>query len=443
MTELIFSFDTEDFTSNRAADAIYREAKIFEEEGVRGCFCIVGLLADQLVSWSRTDVLEALSHHEINTHSYGHSLHPVVDEYTDIENACEAIDRVVAQERLCLEKIRKATGAQRICAAVLGGNQNSYAAKYAYHKLGLPIYAGSHCDTADGEGTYYCNIYNIAYVASMEGSFFDGDEADIAKLLDRMATRKRAVIYTHPNMAVCKEWWDKLNYEKENPKQFGSFLQSPEHPMEVSERFYGNIRRLLRMVKADPRFKITTYGEVADRLQKEGARVVKHGDIPVIAAHLSASFENIRTPVSLSISDVMLACCDLLQGKAEHVCGDVYGFLDTPYAIEAPVTLCAADIRASAQHIKDDTFLPTAIKVGGIDIGPADWLFAALEVLMGKESVTLTPREQLPSLAVIPNVQKGYKGRWKGTWMYSDSFEDAYLSERLRLQIWTLRFANL
>ena len=38
MTELIFSFDTEDFTSNEAADAIYREAEILREEGVRGCF---------------------------------------------------------------------------------------------------------------------------------------------------------------------------------------------------------------------------------------------------------------------------------------------------------------------------------------------------------------------------------------------------------------------
>ena len=49
-TELIFSFDTEDFTSNTAADAILTEAEILREEGVRGCFCLVGFLADQLVN---------------------------------------------------------------------------------------------------------------------------------------------------------------------------------------------------------------------------------------------------------------------------------------------------------------------------------------------------------------------------------------------------------
>ena len=30
MTDIVFSFDTEDFTSSRTADAIYREAKILE-----------------------------------------------------------------------------------------------------------------------------------------------------------------------------------------------------------------------------------------------------------------------------------------------------------------------------------------------------------------------------------------------------------------------------
>ena len=47
-TKVIFSFDTEDFTSNESANAIYTEAEILREEGVRGCFCLVGLLAQQL-----------------------------------------------------------------------------------------------------------------------------------------------------------------------------------------------------------------------------------------------------------------------------------------------------------------------------------------------------------------------------------------------------------
>ena len=439
MTDIVFSFDTEDFTSKRAADAIYRESKILEEEGVRGCFCLVGLLADQLVAWGREDVLEALSYHETDSHTYGHTLHPMINEYTDIENAYEAIDRVIAEESLAVEKIKKATGVDKIYAAVPPGNQKSYAAMYAYHKMGIPIYADTFCDTVDGEGTYYCNIYHMAYYEAME-SFFNGDEGDIKRLIDKIAKRKRAVIYTHPNSAISVGCWDILNYDKENLVKFGEFLQCPEHPAEVTERFYSNIRTMIRMVKADSRFRITTYKEISEELKKEGERVVKSEDIPYIANRLNTSFESIRYPVSLSISDVMLACRDFLQGKKEHKCGDVYGFLNKPYAVSEEITLKAEDIKASSYTIRDDEFLPSEITVGGVKIGPADWLFAALEILQGKTEARVLPRNQLPSLDVIPETRDAY---FKGTWRHSDSFEDKYLSDRLRWQIWTLRFATV
>ncbi len=439
MTDIIFSFDTEDFTSNRAADAIYREARILEEEGVRGCFCLVGLLAEQLVKWGRTDVLEALSHHEINSHTYGHTLHPMINEYTDIEDVNEAIDRVVKEEGKAVEMIKKATGVDRIYAAVPPGNQKSYAAMYGYHKMGIPIYADTFCDTVDGEGAYYCNIYHLAYYEAME-CFFNGDEKDVAVLVERVAKRKRAVVYTHPNAAISNGWWDILNYDKENLVPFGQFLQCPEHPKEKTEKFYNNIRTFVRMIKEDPRFRITTYEEITRELKTEGERVVKIEDIPEIAKKLNESFENIRTPVSLSIADIMLACRDLLLDKKEHKCGDVYGFLSTPYAISEKVTLLARDIKESARLIKDGEFLPTEIKVGNTVVGPADWLFAALNVLQGENEITIEPRNQLPSLDVIPETRDAY---FKGTWRHSDSFEDKYLSDRLRLQAWTLRFANI
>ena len=91
MTDIIFSFDTEDFTSSVAADAILREAEILKEANIKGGFCLVGLLAKQLVNWGRKDVLDALKFHEIGNHSYGHSLHPTINEYTDIADFDELV----------------------------------------------------------------------------------------------------------------------------------------------------------------------------------------------------------------------------------------------------------------------------------------------------------------------------------------------------------------
>jgi peptidoglycan/xylan/chitin deacetylase (PgdA/CDA1 family) len=438
MTDIIFSFDTEDFTSSRAADGILYEANLFREEGVKGCFCVVGLLAKHLKEWGRYDVIEALSHHEIGTHTYGHTLHPMINEYTDIEDFYEAQDELIRQESLGVEYIKQVLGVDKVYAACPPGNQKSYVAMYGYHKMGVPIYADTFCDTVDGEGSYYCNIYHVAYYEAME-CFFNGDENDVKALLEKVAKRKRAVIYTHPNSAASIGCWDILNYDKENLVEFGKFLECPPQPREATERFYNNIRTMLRLVKADPRFRITTYEELTSELSREAERVVTIKDIPEIARKLNKSFENIRTPVSLCISDIALACRDLLLGKKEHKCGDVYGFLTAPYAIDEEITVSAEEIIEGAKQIEDDKMLPSCIMAGDKKIGPADWLFGALEVLQGKSEVVLTPRAQLPSLDIIPETRDAY---FKGTWRHSDSFEDKYLSDRLRYQAWTLRFPN-
>ncbi|MGN1451805.1 MAG: hypothetical protein ACI4XQ_06875, partial [Eubacteriales bacterium] len=66
-----------------------------------------------------------------------------------------------------------------------------------------------------------------------------------------------------------------------------------------------------------------------------------------------------------------------------------------------------------------------------------DWLRAAMEVLCGKERLTVEPGEQLVSLDVLPRVRDCSLA---GTWRHGDDFKDRYLSERLRLQCWTLRY---
>lgn len=440
MTELIFSFDTEDFTSNEAANAIFREAEILREEGVKGCFCLVGMLAEQLVNWGRHDVIEALSHHEIANHTYGHSVHPLLNEYTDIDDVKEAISRVIETEEKSLAAIKRATGRSDIYAAVPPGNQKSYAAMYAFYKMGLPIFADTFSDTANGDGAFYCNVYNLSYTKALETFLFNElSDEDMIKILDEFSTKNRVIAYHHPNMAEFPVFWDKLNYYKENLSEYGKWILPEKRPSEDIERFYENFRRFVRLAKADKRFKITGYEEIAKRLGAEKPRVITLSDISLIKEKLSLDFANIKTPISLSISDCILAARDFLLGKDEHLCGEVFGLLDTPYAVSEPVTVTKAELAESANQIKDGEFLPSEILVGGKKIGPADWLFASLDAISGKDSVEILPKEQLPSLDIIPATKKA---SFKGTWMHSDEFEDKYLSHRLKLQAYTLRFLS-
>ena len=436
MTDVIFSFDTEDFTSNTAADAIYREAEILRQEGVRGGFCIVGLLAEQFKNWERSDIVEALRHHDILSHSYGHSLHPTLNEYTDVEDFDAAYEEMMRQETKALKLIEDVTG-QKVIGACPPGNQKTYVAMYGYGDMGLPIYADTFCDTADGNGVFYCNVYHMQYTTCMEEELMDTTAEDIKKLLDGLTKYKRVIIYTHPNIALYTEFWDKVNYYKENKCEFGKWAEAPRRPAEESERFYDNIRRLVRMIKADDRFNITSYSDVYATLSREGERVIKTDDIPYIREALKGDFAPINSPVSLSISDVFLACRDMLLGKREHVCGKVYGFLEAPIGVSEPVTLKRADMIKSAREMNADGFLPTKIGVADVEIGPADWLRAALDILCGEECATVMPASQLPKLDVLPQLKNL---TFKGGWVQSDSFEDKYLSDRLRYQAWTMRF---
>lgn len=437
MTDIIFSFDTEDFTSSRAADGILYEATLFKEEGVKGCFCVVGLLAKHLKEWGRDDVIEALKHHEIGTHTYGHTLHPMINEYTDIESFEDAQRELIKQESLGIEYIKSTFGVDRVWAACPPGNQKSYVAMYGYHKMGIPIYADTFCDTEYGTGAYYCNIFHANYTFGIEWFLRDATEEQIKEQLNELAKRERAVIYTHPNMIIKEDFWDAVNYHKENLVPFGEWIEPKDLPKEVTETVLKNMRILVRMIKNDPRFRIITYSQLASELEADGKRVVTRDHIPQLYASLKESLFPVQEPMSLSLADMLLACRDFLMGKNEHLCGDVYGFLSKPYEISNEITLSRADIISACSQIKDGEFLPEKIKAGNTYIGPTDWLYGAMEVLLGAESVTVAPKPQLPSLDCMPEVRDS---DFKGTWQHSDSFEDKYLSDRLRYQSYTMRF---
>ena len=193
------------------------------------------------------------------------------------------------------------------------------------------------------------------------------------------------------------------------------------------------------MLKKDGRFNITDYKTLSEKLSAQHARTIEQSQVPSILEALHKDFAPLENP-SLCLSDLFLAAKAFLLGEKQHVCGKVYGFLDAPYAIQTPCTITKADLFASADTMNTEKFLPSKIMVGNTALGPADWLFAALEALCGSESITLQPRPQMPNLAQIAPRLNAIK--FKGGWIQSDSMEDHYLSDRLRLQCWTMRFSD-
>ena len=106
------------------------------------------------------------------------------------------------------------------------------------------------------------------------------------------------------------------------------------------------------------------------------------------------------------------------------------------------MTVTKEELIASAEAMDCQRFLPEKIRVGSHDVGPADWLMAALTVLCGEEAAVVSPKAQMPNPDILGDV-KTMDLRLDGTYIWppqSRDFKDEYLSDRMRLQTWTTRF---
>ena len=435
MTYLVFSFDVEDYINPNAADGILWSAELLRKAGIRGCFNIVARLAEALVEWGREDVIKALRHHEIDLHSLAHSYHPTINEYTDLADYEAARAEFLRQECEAREIIYRIFGVDRFPAACPPGSSVSYVAHYGYAEMGIPIYTGDLLvDPVHGRPIYNCNVTSLDYHIYLEKFLLQNDRAAIDAHLEKIANSMETYVMAHhPQMAIIDRFCDLINFNGENvPKE--QWKLSHVRTAEETARFYANFEYLVEKVKSDSRFRIVTYEELA-QIYCMGEREITRETLPTLRAQLEEDFFPTTLPDSYCISDMFYACRDLLLGQGGHKCGNVYGFLENPSVITAPLTVTAEEIRASAEGIGDG-FLPTEITVGEQVIGPADWLRAAMAVLCGEERVTLTPAPWQIDMDQFPAIRDM---KLSDGWIHRADFRDEHLSRRARLQSWTFR----
>lgn len=449
MTDIIFSFDTEDLANLAGLDGVLRTAEILRGHHVRGCFQVVGRLAEIMERERRFDVIEALKYHEIDDHSLGHSLHPTINEMTDTPDYTLAHARLEASQRENHDILRRIFGIEKPHSFCPPGLSVSYVCHYVMAELGVPVFCGDIVyDCEHGRPVFYCNMLCTSYDQCLEATLLERDghmvpyavrsKEDLTALYDRIATeRALEVSYHHPTMSMYNEWWDVVNCVGKNPPG-GIMKECKRNPEEFIDGYYERFDWLVGMIKADPRFRITTYENLAKQYPADG-RVITRRDLPAIKAQIDARFFPLTLPRSLCMSDMFHACRAFLQGCDTFTCGTVHGFLETPYAITEPVTVTRAEMEASAKHIASFGWLPTSIQVGDTVLGPADWLRAALAVLTGEERVTVVPDvwqidlDQFPYLRDITFNPCGWPVETP------ESLQDVVLSKRARLQAWTIR----
>jgi len=438
-TEVIFSFDTEDFTTQRNADAILGLANLFTEEGVTAHFAVVGLLAQQLLDWGRQDVIDAMKPHVLGFHSYGHSLHPTMSEMCDRPDHDAAVKELEASEAKGLELLRKAFGDKPILYAVPPGNDVTSTALYFYRKNGIPFYFGGYINDDENTLLDFSGITHVPYTVSMEGIYLAEKPFDVDELLEKFSHLKRVIFYHHPNMSVKKEFWDLLNYYRRNRREFNDWVEAPDRTLGETITFWSKFRMFLRRLKADPRFKLIDANELLAERDAHLPKPITPEALPALAEELAAMPEGVAPLKSApySVSDLFNAAAAFLQGKKEYVPGLGKGFLEEPATIPAPVTLSAEAIRKAAQAIVLEDYIPTEFDVDGVCLGPAEMLFAMVEALKGTAAtIAVSPRSPKVDISSLKELTTFTV---HNHWVFAESLEDKWVSKRLRLQAWTWR----
>ena len=441
-TKVVFFFDTEDFIQPRSADAIRDIANMLASEGVKGHFAMIGYLGQKLVEWRRMDVLDALKPHFIGTQTLYHSLHPNITESTDIEDYGKAREIAFDEECRSIGMLQAATGKDKLWCSVLPGNGNTIVAMYLYADLGIPFFGGGtgmYEDETNCGDVWYCNQRHLNYAYNLRLESFLPSRSkppNVDAALDALARQKVATFYMHPHMAVCTQHWDWV-FKRGNNYPFGEWPFAQARAEADTALFYDRLRAFIRRLKADDRFEITDCEKLY--AEQKPRRAITLGDVPAIRAALRKSFGPVRSPGEWCIADVFGAAVAFLGGGTRFEPGKVHGFLYAPQGVASRRVVKAADIRRAAAAISTEGFLPVSIDVGGAKIGPADFLFAALEILeTGADEVAIEPRDQLGEIARY--LPKMASVNFRGTWIYSDDYKDEWTSNRLRWQFWTFRY---
>ncbi len=437
MAKIIFRFDTEDYINKNAADGILNAATMLKDAGLKGSFAVVGELAKALKKWGREDIIEALKYHEIGSHSLMHSHHPNINEYTDLEDFDGALEEFYLREKECVKILKEVFQIEDMNFWCGPGASISYVAQYGYYYMGLKISHGAGGYFGDrncGRIAKYANTLITKTTSYLIDEFGTATKAEIDELLENIAkTQDVAILCHHPAMSIVDTFFDELNFFGENIPE-DRWIPSPVRSEEEQNRWKENFAYLLEKIKADDRLEVVTNDYIVENFFNYERKITAE-TLKEIAPQLCEEWFPVTLPDSYCLSDIMLACRDLLMGKEEHICGEVYGFLYEPFAIEKAVKLSADDIKVSAGEI-GDRFLPERINVGGIEIGPADWVRAAIAVITeGVDEVLVKPGPWQLDLNHFPEMN----GRTlKGNWVHFPEFEDNFISNRIRYQLWTL-----
>lgn len=467
---VVLWFDTEDYILPASDDSAKRIANFLSDQGVRATFKVVGEKARVLEARRRSDVIAALSRHEIGYHSNTHSQQPTIAEYESVlgwEQGAAEFDR---RESAGFEEISRIFGYSPTCFGQPGVSwaPQTYA---ALKKWGVHVYLddGEHVQL-DGKPFWYgglLNIFGIQAGRQLEPnddwSNLESAKESFQAIHTQFSSQPAGGLVSlmfHPTQFVSQLFWDAVNFSHgANPPRSEWKLQ-PERSPGQCEQAFRYLEELVRYMKSLPDVRFITASE-AYALYRDEAQFQSFtpDDLSKIAARVDPEITfQVHDRYALSASEVFVLLNSFVSRSAGDKTNEPISLRGTPYgpssaaygtqSSQASETSWTQLLRTSQdvhQFLKKNGAIPNVVWLGSTGVAPESYLLAissiAQTILRNEpppQSVRILPAE----LAADKWVAKDSVSIWNWP-IFPDGFHSAHLMELARLQAWTIKPAIL
>lgn len=252
MHKLILTFDIEDFINPNELTAVDIILELLEKYKLKAIFFITGYMAEKLSNSPKT--LKLLRNHEVGFHSSGHSVRPIIAEYTDVKNYDQAyllsMERETAHLNPFTGKVEKEGGIyilqnlfkpKEIRAFRAPGMSWTPPHLEALAKLGIEFDFSSNISAS--EPVFYKGITFYPYTFTQQ---WDGSPSNYECLLSALIRKKFAILDLHPTWLVNEKMWDSI-YHLGNPSTLHGVRPRPRKEVEL---LFAKFELLLKQINS-------------------------------------------------------------------------------------------------------------------------------------------------------------------------------------------------
>jgi len=261
-------FDIEDYVTEEADNLPLVALSILDRHGARATCKMVAEKVRVLLERDRSDVIAAISAHDVGYHLDTHSRHPTVYEYLADKDTLDGAREFEERERVGLGVVEKTFGRSSSC---FGHPGPAWGPHYypAMQSMGIPVYLDETPIVNLGNQPYwYCGVLNLngANENFVKFDYTFESPNGIKKLKEQFEEihgrlekdgRGGCISFLfHLHTAINKEFWDAVNFAHGQNRTKEEYVRPSPQPPEVTERAWRDFDEMIGFMSSfdDVRF---------------------------------------------------------------------------------------------------------------------------------------------------------------------------------------------